>query len=354
MDRSPRKPNSDLSENKRSWIWGLHKRGMTPTEIWKETGIPRTTISSFISRHTKSGSTSFASKPGRGTKPKLNERAERQLVRIALTEPKMTLEALGSPSKSGQKLGRHAVSKYLKKHGKAKRRPRKKPYLSPLHKKKRLAHSRAELKKKRDPRKVIWSDEVTFEVGADGTTIWVTRGPGREEEFKEKNLKPTFKSGRVAVGAWACFCGDELGPIYIIPEGQTMTGRRYKWVLQTLLVPFYKKMERKYGKEVVFMEDNAPWHSHTKAVRRYLENKGIRMMPHPPQSPDLNPIENLWKRIKAKISKRRHRVRNRQEMEIAIREEWVDLEQEFLLKLCDSMPRRYEACRKAKGGATKY
>jgi hypothetical protein len=94
----------------------------------------------------------------------------------------MTLKALGSPSKSGKELNHHTVSKLLKKHGKAKRRPRKKPYLSPLHKKKRRMHCREELKRKRNHRAVIWSDEVTLEIGEDQTTFFVTRGPGRDEE----------------------------------------------------------------------------------------------------------------------------------------------------------------------------
>jgi hypothetical protein len=40
----------------------------------------------------------------------------------------------------------------------------------------------------RDNRKVCWSDEVTFEVGEDLKTFWVTRGPGREEEYASKTF----------------------------------------------------------------------------------------------------------------------------------------------------------------------
>jgi hypothetical protein len=42
-------------------------------------------------------------------------------------------------------------------------------------------------------------DEVTFEVGKDSRNIWVTQQPG--EEYLEKNLKPSFKSGRMSIGA---------------------------------------------------------------------------------------------------------------------------------------------------------
>ena len=143
-------------------------------------------------------------------------------MRIAINEPKMTFKALAIPSKSGKKLNHHTVAKYLKKHGKAKRRSRSKPYLSPLYKKKRRAYSRTELDQKRDYRKVVWSNEVTLEIGEDQTTFNVTRGAGRNEEYTDKNLRPTFKSGREIVGVWGCFCGDELGILYILSKGENM------------------------------------------------------------------------------------------------------------------------------------
>jgi len=139
---------------------------------------------------------------------------------------------------------------------------------------------------------VCWSDEVTFWIGEDGITFYVTRGSRRDEEYAEKNLRPSFKSRRVSVGAWASFCGDELGPIYVLPKGENMTAKRYYWVLKTHFIPFYNKMRAKYREEVVMQEDGASWHT-AKIISNYLSNKGINRMLHPPQSPDLNPIENV-------------------------------------------------------------
>jgi hypothetical protein len=48
MGLSPRKPNSDLSAAKRSRIWTLHDKGYNPTEIYRKTKIPRTTITTFL------------------------------------------------------------------------------------------------------------------------------------------------------------------------------------------------------------------------------------------------------------------------------------------------------------------
>jgi hypothetical protein len=64
---------------------------------------------------------------------------------------------------------------------------------------------------------VCWSDEVTFEVGEDGSIFYVTRRSN--EEQLEKNLKPSFKSGHTSVSVWSCYCGDEMGPLVIIEKG---------------------------------------------------------------------------------------------------------------------------------------
>jgi len=112
----------------------------------------------------------------------------------------MTLKALATPSKSGKQLYHHTVAIILKSFRKAKRRLRKKPFLTPLHKKKRRIHCWAEKAIKRNNRRVCWSDEVTFKVGEDLQTFWVTRAPSREEEYADKNLRPTFKSGRTTIG----------------------------------------------------------------------------------------------------------------------------------------------------------
>jgi transposase len=112
-------------------------------------------------------------------------------------------------------------------------------------------------------------------------------------------------------------------------------------------------MVQKYGPEVVIQEDNAPWYK-AKLVRNYLLKQNVKVLCWPAQSPDLSPIENLWKQIKLAINKRKHKVKNIEMMERALEEIWPTIDLESLLTLNKSMPKRLTACIKNKGGATKY
>ena len=73
-------------------------------------------------------------------------------------------------------------------------------------------------------------------------------------------------------------------------------------------------------------------------------------LPHPPQSPDLNPIENLWDHLERKI--REHTIQN--QLKQVITEEWHKISPEVTQKLSSSMKRRLQSVIAAKDGHTKY
>lgn len=52
----------------------------------------------------------------------------------------------------------------------------------------------------------------------------------------------------------------------------------------------------------VLVMDNMKSH-HAKAVKDLLDSSGVRYIYLPPYSPDLNPIEKLWSKVKALLRK---------------------------------------------------
>ena len=101
------------------------------------------------------------------------------------------------------------------------------------------------------------------------------------------------------------------------------------------------------------MDDNAKWHT-AKMVMKWRAKKGIPRMSWPAQSPDLNPIENLWAILKRKISARRHRIHNIEEMQKVAQEEWARLIRKEVRKCTSSMRKRIGMVRKNMGGPIKY
>ena len=72
----------------------------------------------------------------------------------------------------------------------------------------------------------------------------------------------------------------------------------------------------------------------------------------PPQSPDLNVIENLWSLLEKAVQK--HQTSNKEHLKEVLQEVWATISPKITRNLEDSMPRRLEAVIKAKGYATKY
>ena len=109
---------------------------------------------------------------------------------------------------------------------------------------------------------------------------------------------------------------------------------------------------------VMVMEDGASYHKGAASARReqYEKNGWMGWGPGtwPASSPDLNPIENVWHMLINNIQKRKVQPKNREELIIAVKEEWAKLDLNKVNNLIDSMPRRIAAVREANGGPSGY
>jgi transposase len=81
---------------------------------------------------------------------------------------------------------------------------------------------------------------------------------------------------------------------------------------------------------------------------------GIPLHERPPNSPDLNPIENVWRVMKERIKARDVFLSTLQEMKTAVQEEWDRLKPEEWNKYIDSMPERIRQVKQRKGMQTEY
>ena len=75
-------------------------------------------------------------------------------------------------------------------------------------------------------------------------------------------------------------------------------------------------------------------------------------MEWPGNSPDLNPIENAWKLIKARVKEAKPT--SLPHLQKVIEDVWYDMDIHYFRCLVESMPRRMQDVIKAKGDMTKY
>ncbi len=114
----------------------------------------------------------------------------------------------------------------------------------------------------------------------------------------------------------------------------------------------------------IFIQDNASTYTARIVqdwLKQWAEENGIELVDWPPYSPDLNPIENLWKLLKERICQLNPALsdmpKNQASKDLLVRtaiEVWEAFEKEILEDLIDTMMHRIEAVIEAKGWYTKY
>jgi hypothetical protein len=127
----------------------------------------------------------------------------------------------------------------------------------------------------------------------------------------------------------------------------------YRKALTEGLLPFIDEF-------IDFQQDNARVHI-AKATRDRLLLHGIIPINWPAHSPDLNPIEHIWKTLKAKLRRiypeyiRLGKSEAPRKLLIKwIHEAWEALPDRLILKLTTSAANRLRACKRAHGWYTKY
>ena len=80
----------------------------------------------------------------------------------------------------------------------------------------------------------------------------------------------------------------------------------------------------------------------------------IRTLSWPAQSPNLNPIENLWSEVKKKIRTYKKLPSNLSKLNRYVKKAWKEIPKHTIENLVDSMSQRIQAVIVANGGLTKF
>jgi hypothetical protein len=215
----------------------------------------------------------------------------------------------------------------------------KKPWLREANRVKRLQWAQAHRNWTPDQwRSVLWSDESKFELRYHALKrVWRKKGT----RYDPRNTQGTVKHDK-SVMVWGCFAYSGLGRLHRI-QG-IMKKEEYHAILQHQMFPSANAL---FGQNNwIFQQDNDP--KHTVIINQaYLANRHVNVMDWPAQSPDLNPIENLWSELNRQLQDRACNTPD--ELFDVLKAGWEAIPQEYIQKLIDSM-----AVIRANGRATKY
>ncbi|UYV63664.1 hypothetical protein LAZ67_2005243 [Cordylochernes scorpioides] len=180
--------------------------------------------------------------------------------------------------------------------------------------------------------RVVFSDESRFCLSSDSRRVRVWRRRGERSNPAAIVERPTVRQRGIMV--WGAIAYDSRSPLLRI-QG-TMTAQRYvDDVLRPVTLPYLQGVPN-----ALYQQDNARPHT-ARISQQALQD--VQMLPWPPYSPDLSPIEHVWDII----GRRLHALpqpRSEDELWQMVEREWRAIPQDAIRTLIDSLPRRVAAC----------
>lgn len=320
-------------------VVNLMNNGCTQSNTARQLNLGQPTVRKIWLRYLETGSTE--NKPKSGRPRKITEKERRRLSYLCKVDPFKTPKQLINEIDFSQSVSLWTVRRELNRCGLLARSAAKKPLLSKVNIKKRLDFCRSYAQfSKEQWRNVIFSDESQFKMFSTRRTI-VRRPVGTR--FCNRYVTKTVKYGGVSILVWGAIRGD--GSRILLRCPHKLDSLEYQSILNQGLLNIC-------GSHNTFMQDGAPCHK-SRSTLQYLDNNGICLLSDwPPQSPDINIIENLWSIIKYKVSK--YYTKSAEDLWNVIQKEWLEIDNTTLFKLYDSIPHRLKQICANKGHHCNY
>ncbi|KAK3505776.1 hypothetical protein QTP70_019934, partial [Hemibagrus guttatus] len=335
----------ELSKDTRNKTVDLHQAGKIESAIGKQLGVKKSTVGAIIRKWKTYKTTDNL--PQSGAPRKISPRGVKMITRTVSKNPRTTRgDLVNDLQRAGTKVTKATISNTLRRQGLKSCSARRVPLLKPVHVRARLKSAREHLDDpEEDWENVIWSDETKIELFGKNSTCRVWRR--KNAELHPKNTIPTVKHGGGNIMLWGCFSAK--GPGRLIRVKERMNGAMYREILSKNLLPSAMALKMKCG--WVFQHDNDPKHT-TRATKEWLRKKHFKVLEWPSQSPDLNPVENLWRELKIRVAQRQPQ--NNTALEEICMEEWAKLPATVCKNLVATYRKRLTSVIANKGYITKY
>lgn len=339
------KKTKEYSNDFRNAVVTMRKEKYSMGQISNILKCPKSSIQYILEKFSNDGSVKTS--PGRGRRKLTTPKEDRIIQRIVKKDRRTSAEKVSLVIKEQNDIliSPSTVRNRLSDIGLHGRMARKKPLISKMNQKARVAWVRELLNSLTDWNKVLWSDECKFNVFCSEGRVTIWRKPG--EEMKLECLRPTVKHGNGSVMVWGCFSSLGVGNLVFI-DG-IMHKEDYLKILEENLLESVQHLGLET--DFKFQHDRDPKHT-AKIITHWLNQSGVNVLKWIGQSPDMNPIENLWAFLKRKLKGRD--ITGKDMLKKYILEEWQQVTPDFCKKLVNSMNMRCKMIIKNRGGPNKY
>lgn len=325
--------SSSVKKGQREALLYLWNEGVrNAKELHTRTNISLSTIYENIKKLEETGTTEH--RGGNGRPRKITQSASRAIGQYIRHDPFISTRTITMKlEKKGIKVSHVTVFNHLASSGYLNSLPYQTPMLTTAHKEARVQWAQKHLHDRWN--RTFFSDETAFQLFRNTIRVWY-KGARPLRRIPKDRTKIMAWGGFWAGGKSSLFCFKEVmnAEFYVrildnhIPEVKEMLGKRWRW-----------------------QQDNDPKHTSHLAMG-FLRERVPEVMDWPSNSPDLNPIENMWGIIKRNVEKRMPK--NIGELEQYMIEEWNEIPMSTLKNLTMSMKRRCELVLEANGDRISY
>jgi len=266
-----------LAEWKRLFVILSYDEGQSVEELARLTRLSKWTIEDYLKRYSSHNKTK--NDPKGGCSSKLDQQ-ESQVLEKHLSETtylKVKDIVAYVKGRFGKEYSRSGMTAWLKAHGFTFKQPEKVPGKLDPAKQQQFIQEYEKLKSGLQPGdELYFLDAVHPEYQSQAVCGWIKKG-------ERKTLQTTGKQTRLhLVGALSL-------------NKMKVSVREYETIDGEAMIRFFKDLESEASSgQIHVILDNAAVHKNRKLID-YLKTSRIKLHYLPPYSPNLNPIERLWK-----------------------------------------------------------
>lgn len=336
-----------LSDLEQGLILGLISTEKTYASVARKVGRSPRVIENFAKRcKQEDGTFRIPEKiENRGRKKKTTDNEDRMIIREVTRNRFVSLRMVKQSVAFTNEVSLTTISRRIRQNGDFNSYwASNKPFISRSNQIKRVDWCNEHLNWTNEKwERVMWSDESPYVLRYNGKMrVWRHHNERHQTNCTRGTVKHDVK-----IMVWGAFSATGVGILHRI-EG-IMNKEIYNDLLANVMLP---SADILFGRENwIFQQDNDPKHT-AKINKDFLIENEVPTLPWPAQSPDLNPIENLWSILDQRLKNRQ--VNNAEELFQALRTEWNALPVDLLTDLVHSMQRRCQAVINSRGAPTKY